>query len=91
MRRFTREPESRDNRIGVRDGKTSSQVSGTRHLAVPEEEEGEDVTMDVCDTPYMPIRRNSRFYSSMRVRNKHRRDRQSSREANENPPQTAGE
>ncbi|KAM4694593.1 ephexin-1 isoform 2-T2 [Discoglossus pictus] len=91
MRRFIREPESRDSRMG-RDSKTSSQVLGTRQHPSFEEEEGEDDNMEGCEPQprAIPIRRNSRFYRSMRVRNKHRRDRLSSREGMEMQSQNSG-
>ncbi|XP_053565901.1 ephexin-1 isoform X2 [Bombina bombina] len=93
MSRFTREPEPRDSRMG-RDTKTGSQVSGTRPLIIFEEEEGEDDNsiMDGFENQprAIPIRRNSRFYRSMRVRNKHRRDRLSSREGMEIQSQNSG-
>ncbi|OCT78812.1 ephexin-1 isoform X1 [Xenopus laevis] len=92
MRRFMRDTltQSRDGRMG-RDTLTASSIINMHEPQIKNEEESEDETqMDASDsqTRHMPIRRNSRFYRSMRVRNRHRRDRLSSREGMEIDSQT---
>ncbi|XP_063298449.1 ephexin-1 isoform X1 [Pelobates fuscus] len=79
MYHFTRNTESTNNRMG-RDTKTSSHIYGSQQHQ--KEEYDDDNTMDDSDsqTQYIPIRRNSRFYTSMRGRNKQRRDRLNIRE-----------
>ncbi|KAM9316458.1 ephexin-1 [Gastrophryne carolinensis] len=85
MRRATRDTES----MGL-NTRTQSQVFGIRQQQIIEEDEGEEENMEGCEQPrYIPIRRHSRFYTSMRAR-KHRRERQSSRESMEVQTQNAG-
>ncbi|XP_044145358.1 ephexin-1-like isoform X1 [Bufo gargarizans] len=79
MRRLTREGESVMG-LGPR---TTAQAFGMKQHPISEEEEGDEENMEGCEQPrYIPIRRHSRFYTSMRSR-KHRRDRGSSRESME--------
>ncbi|XP_075057844.1 ephexin-1 isoform X2 [Mixophyes fleayi] len=85
MRRFTREPESVMG-LGTR---APTQVFGMRQHQTPEEEEGDEENMEGCEQPrYIPIRRHSRFYTSVRAR-KIRRDRQIGREAMETQTQNS--
>ncbi|XP_040283830.1 ephexin-1 isoform X1 [Bufo bufo] len=79
MRRLTREGESVMG-LGPR---TTTQAFGMKQHPITEEEEGDEENMEGCEQPrYIPIRRHSRFYTSMRSR-KLRRDRGSSRESME--------
>lgn len=84
MRRFTREKE------GIMGVETcTSQVFGMKQQTIEENEADED-SMEECGQPrYIPIRRNSRFYTSMRAR-KYRKDRLASREGMEIQTQGAG-
>lgn len=85
MRRFTREKEGI---MGV--DTCTSQVFGMKQQTIEENEADED-SMEECGQPrYIPIRRNSRFYTSMRAR-KYRKDRLASREGMEIQTQGAGE
>ncbi|XP_075717436.1 ephexin-1 isoform X1 [Rhinoderma darwinii] len=87
MRRLTREGESVKG-LGPR---TQTQAFGMKQHQVSEEEEGDEENMEGCEQPrYIPIRRHSRFYTSMRAR-KHRKDRGSSREAMEIQTQNSGQ
>ncbi|XP_053316065.1 ephexin-1 isoform X2 [Spea bombifrons] len=91
MRRFTRETETRNIRMG-RDASASSLVFGSQQHCIFEEEDCTEDMMEECDMQpqHIPIRRNSRFYTSMRARNRHRRGRLSTREGMEMCSPNAG-
>ncbi|KAG8580622.1 hypothetical protein GDO81_007365 [Engystomops pustulosus] len=87
MRRFTFGAES-ILRLGPR---TQTQAFGMKQHQISEEEEADEENMEGSEQPrYIPIRRHSRFYTSMRAR-KHRRDRGSSRDSMEVETQDSGE
>ncbi|KAM4042860.1 ephexin-1 isoform 2-T3 [Anomaloglossus baeobatrachus] len=86
MRRLTREGES----VVGRGPQGSTQALGIKQYQMSEEEEGEEENMEGCEQPrYIPIRRHSRFYTSMRAR-KIRRDRGSGRDSMEIETQNPG-
>lgn len=86
MRRFTRGGESVIGRNG-----TPTQAFGMKQHQVSEEEDNDEEKMEGCEQPrYIPIRRHSRFYTSMRAR-KIRKDRGSSRDSMEVQTQSSGQ
>ncbi|KAG8445413.1 hypothetical protein GDO86_010264 [Hymenochirus boettgeri] len=91
MSRFLKAPEPKDNRMG-RDVLTATSIINRYRHPINDEAESDNENMDISDgqNKQIPIRRNSRFYRSMRVRNKHRRDRLSSREGMEIQTQHTG-
>ncbi|XP_069583864.1 ephexin-1 isoform X1 [Ranitomeya imitator] len=87
MRRLTREGES-VMRLGP---PASTQSFGMKQYQMSEEDEGEEESMEGCEQPrYIPIRRHSRFYTSMRAR-KIRRDRGGGRDSMEIQTQNSGQ
>uniref|UniRef100_A0A8C5M2D8 Neuronal guanine nucleotide exchange factor n=1 Tax=Leptobrachium leishanense TaxID=445787 RepID=A0A8C5M2D8_9ANUR len=82
MHHFTRDPESKNGRMG-RDIKTSSQVFESQQYHRDTSDDDMLTDENETQTPFIPIRRNSRFYTSMRGKNRQRRDRIHSREGTE--------